>query len=104
VQAVRSGSGITVTVIGYSTSRELQTANFTFTVLGVGQTPVTVSLVDIANNKWYGTSASIPYGSQFLYTQPFTVTQGNATDVSGVAVVLSNSMGTMLAPFSAQIQ
>ena len=104
VQAVRSGSGITVTVIGYSTSRELQTANFTFTVLGVGQTPVTVSLVDIANNKWYGTSASIPYGSQFLYTQPFTVTQGNATDVSGVAVVLSNSMGTMPTPFSAQIQ
>jgi hypothetical protein len=101
--AQRSGSTITVTVKGYSTTRDLQTASFTFTIAGGSPQTVQVSLSSAAST-YYGSSASTPYGSQFLYTQPFTVAQGDATTITTVAVALSNSSGTSPVQSTAQVQ
>lgn len=88
-----SSSGLTVTVVGYSTSRQMSTGQFQFyTSSGPLLQPVTVQLSS-AFSAWYGSSASNPYGSQFTLTVPFTVS-GNATDVTKVNVTLTNSQGT----------
>ena len=98
VTAASTSTGFTVTIVGYSNTRDVSQAVFTFTAasganLQTGQ--VTVALSS-AFSAWYQSAASAPYGSQFTLTQPFTVT-GNQQAVTSVSVTLTNSVGTSAA-------
>jgi hypothetical protein len=95
ITATRGSTGFTVTVIGYSPSRDVSSASFTFSAasgssLGTTQLTVPVSAIFA---PWYSSAASAPFGSQFTFTQPFTVT-GSGTAIVSVTVTLTNSVGT----------
>ncbi len=95
-QVVRSGAGFEVRIIGYSTPRQVTSATFRFSVTGADlqTSEVTVS-VDSAFSGWFGSAAAGPFGSEFRYVQPFTMS-GDATAVTAltVTVTLSNATGT----------
>lgn len=93
--ATASAGGITVTITGFSTSRELTQAAITLTA---------ASGITLANNSftiplssgaaaWYGSSQSQQYGTQVAISIPITLSDG-AKDVSSVSATLSNSVGT----------
>jgi large repetitive protein len=89
-----AGGGLTVTVTGYSTTREMVSGQFTFApVTGstLSQSAIPVQLAS-AFSTWYQSSASNQYGGQFMLTEPFTVS-GTAADVSSVSVTLTNTQG-----------
>ncbi|MGA3016229.1 MAG: putative Ig domain-containing protein [Bryobacteraceae bacterium] len=93
--ATRTSTGFTVTIVGYATSRDVTTANFTFSAtaganIGTSQLSVSVSSIFA---PWYSSAPSAPYGSQFTFTQPFTVT-GSNTAILSVSATLVNSVGT----------
>ena len=96
VSASTTSSGFQVQVTGYSTTRGATQANLQFTAAS-GQslqtTSLTVSLTDAAN-AWFQSSASDAYGSQFVLTLPFTVTNGTASAIASVSVQLVNTQGT----------
>ncbi len=98
VTAAASSGGFTVTIVGFSNTRDLTQGTFTFTAAsGVNlQTGnVTVPLT-AAFTTWYQSAASAPFGSQFTLTQPFTVS-GNQQAVASLSVTLTNSVGTSAA-------
>ncbi len=89
-----TGGALTVTVTGYSTTREMVSGQFTFApVTGstLSQSAITVQLAS-AFATWYQSSASNQYGGQFMLTEPFTVS-GTAADVASVSVTLTNTQG-----------
>lgn len=89
-------SGFNVLVTGYSNTREITRATFTFTPQSGSQlqtTSFTPSGVDTAFQSWFGSDASTPFGSQFLYTQPFTLSSGAVSTLQSVTVTLTNSQG-----------
>jgi hypothetical protein len=49
--------------------------------------------LDTAFTAWYAGTPSAQFGSQFLYTQPFTV-QGDIGAIASVTVTLTNSVGS----------
>jgi len=102
--AARTATGFTVTIVGYATSRDVTTANFQFSAtsgsnLGTSQLSVPVSSIFA---PWYSSAPSAPYGSQFTFTQPFTVTGSNSVILS-VSATLTNSVGVSSAA-SANLQ
>jgi hypothetical protein len=104
VTAVRNATGFTVTVIGYSTTRSVTQAVFQFTAAAgssVQTTSVTIPATTIFTT-WYQNSSSAQYGSQFSFTQPFTV-QGSAQSIASVSVTLTNANGSSSAA-SASLQ
>jgi hypothetical protein len=95
VTATSTSTGFTVTITGYATSRTMTQAVFTFTPapgVNLQTTTVTIQLGSLFS-AWYSSSAAAPFGSQFIYTQPFTVTGGTAA-VASVTVTLTNSDGS----------
>jgi hypothetical protein len=88
-------SGFTVSVVGYSNTRELSQAVLQLTPAS-GQnlqtTSLTVSLTSAATT-WFQSNTSDQYGGQFTLTLPFTVTDGSASAVGSVSVQLVNSQG-----------
>jgi sugar lactone lactonase YvrE len=93
-----STNTLTVTVQGYSNTRELKTAIFHFTA-AQGQTinnPDITLDVSSVFATWFGSAGSTQYGSSFLYTQTFTIDQ-DASVVAGVSVTLVNSVGDSVA-------
>jgi hypothetical protein len=87
-----TGGGLTVTVIGYSTTREIVSGQFQFyTSSGPILSPVTVQLSS-AFSTWYSSSASNQYGSQFTLAIPFAVA-GSASEVVSVNATLTNTKG-----------
>ena len=99
--ATRTSGGISVTVTGFSNTREVATATFSF----VGTNLSTTSLTIPANalfSPYYADEASIAFGSIFTYVQSFTI-QGTATNVQQVGLVLTNSVGASL-PMTVAIQ
>jgi hypothetical protein len=89
----RTTSGFDVEVTGYSTTRDLTQAVFTFSGTNLGATSFPVSLTT-DSATWFGGSTSTQYGGSFKYTQSFSATQGNANNVTSVSVTLANSSGT----------
>jgi sugar lactone lactonase YvrE len=90
-----SGNTLTVIVTGYSSTREIQSATFTFTPAAgasLAEKSVTVPTSTLFET-WYTTPESAQYGSAFTYTQLFTLS-GPATAVGGVGVTLTNTVGT----------
>ncbi len=92
-QVSRTSTSIIISVAGYSTSREVTQAVFTFGAASgqTLQTAATSITVDVSSlfAKWFGTS---DLGGQFYLTQPFTV-QGDPTLVIPVSVTLTNRIG-----------
>jgi hypothetical protein len=92
--AVRNGAGFKVTLTGYATDREMTQAIFVFTAAAGGNlqtTTLTVPL-DAMFAAYFGGASAAPFGSQFTYTQPFTVT-GSAQSIASVTVTLVNRIG-----------
>jgi hypothetical protein len=95
VQVVRTSGGFEVRVTGYATPRQMTQALFNFTAsaqAGLQTTSLTVPL-STAFTAWYAGTPSAQFGSQFLYTQPFTV-QGDTGSIASVTVMLINSVGS----------
>ena len=104
VTSARNPTGFTVTINGYASSRELTQATFQFGG-AAGSTLQTTQLavtVDALFTQWYTSSAAAPFGSQFTFTQPFTV-QGSTQSVASVTVTLTNRVGTS-SPVTANLQ
>jgi large repetitive protein len=95
VTATGTSTGFTVTVTGFATARRITQAIFTFTpAAGVNLQTTTVTInVDAVFSAWYSSSAAAAFGSQFIYTQPFTV-NGGAGSVASVSVTLVNADGS----------
>ena len=92
--AVRNGNGFTVTLTGYATDRELTQGIFVFTQAAgsnLQTTTLTVPL-DAMFAAYFGGASAAPFGSQFTYTQPFTVT-GSTQSIASVTVTLVNRIG-----------
>lgn len=104
ITATRSNAGFTVVIVGYTSSRELTHASFQFiAAVGANLEPSSVTVpVDARFTQWYSSAASAPYGSQFTFTQPFTV-QGSRQSIVSVSVTLTSKLGTS-APASANRQ
>jgi hypothetical protein len=99
VAAATTTSGFQVTIDGYSNTRELSQAVLQFTP-ATGQTLQTTSLtvsLTSAATSWFESSNSDQYGSQFVLTLPFTVTDGSSSSIGSVSVQLANSQGTSTA-------
>jgi hypothetical protein len=93
-QATRATSGFTVTITGYSTTREVSQAIFHFNPASganLQTTDVTIPVTSLFS-AWFQSSAITAFGSQFLFTQPFTV-QGDTQSIGSVTVTLVNSQG-----------
>jgi hypothetical protein len=102
VTLTRSGKSLLVAITGLSSTREVSQATFHF-VPAAGQnlstTDLSVSLSS-AFTTWYQNEASTAFGTQFLYSQPFTL-DSDATAIGSVTVVLTNFQGAS-APSNAQ--
>lgn len=95
VTLARNGKILIVTVLGYSSTREVQSADFHFTAAS-GSTllnpDVTVQLSSVFSG-WYSQAASNQFGSAFSYTQSFTLNQ-DASNIGSVSVTLTNTLGS----------
>ena len=93
-----SPSGFTLLVTGYSTTRDMTSATFTFTSPStdtLASSTVTVPLT-AAFTTWYSDSRSNPFGSTFVMTIPFTFASSATVTkpISGVTLTMTNSKGT----------
>jgi hypothetical protein len=91
----RSGQTLQISVIALSSTRDMIEARFHFTPASgksIKTTDVTVPLTS-AFQTWYGSADSTPFGTNFKYTQPFTL-DGDASDVANVTIILTNSAGS----------
>jgi hypothetical protein len=87
--------GITVTVVGFSSSREMVSGLFHFApAQGVtfSSGDITVPLATAFSTWWSNTAQSNPYGTQFTLTAPFSLST-QSTSVVSVTVTLTNSKG-----------
>jgi hypothetical protein len=102
VTAVRTTGGFTVTVTGYVTDREMTQGLFTFNAAPGGNlqtTSLTIPL-DTIFAQYFASAGATPFGSQFTFTQPFTVT-GSSQAVASVTVTLVNKIGQSTAATAA---
>ncbi|MGA8026351.1 MAG: putative Ig domain-containing protein [Bryobacteraceae bacterium] len=94
-----TATGFDVQLTGYSTTREVTTASFSFSAAAgtelVGSTTFSVPVTS-EFSQWFGTSASQAIGSMFELTVPFTLS-GSASVIQSVSVTLTNSVGTSAA-------
>jgi len=101
--AVRNATGFGITLTGYVTDREMTQANFQFTAAtgsNLQTTTLTVPL-DAMFSQYFSSAGAAPTGSQFTYTQSFTVT-GSPQAVVSVTVTLVNKIGQS-APATANV-
>lgn len=104
VAARHTAGGIEVDATGFSNSRDMVSATFQFqasagTSLQTSQVTVPV---DQIFGTWYSDVTSQQFGSQFTFTQPFTIS-GNAAGITNVSVTLTNKEGASSA-VSASVQ
>jgi hypothetical protein len=87
--------GVTVTVVGFSSTRDMVSGLFHFApATGVTLTSpdVTVPLATAFSIWWSNTAQSNPFGTQFTLTMPFSLST-QSTAVVSVTVTLTNSKG-----------
>jgi hypothetical protein len=85
-----TAEGFVVSVDGFSTTREVQTATFQFHYDTVLSAPYTISVAGIFRD-WFQSATASGRGV-FLYRQPFTITGSGS--ITAVDVTLTNSAGT----------
>jgi hypothetical protein len=91
---MRSGKQLSVTVVGFSNTRDIVQADFHFTPIeGASLTSSDFTVpVSTAFGTWFSDPASLAYGSAFSYTQVFSVSD-DASNIGSVQVTLTNSTG-----------
>ena len=93
----RSGTTLTVSMSGFSNTRELVTAMFHFTAVP-GSTltsPDVTVLVATLFTGYFTSAASVPYGSSFVYAQNFTLDE-DASSIQNVTVTFVNTVGNSI--------
>ena len=91
--AARTSSGITVTIVGYVTDREIASGNFGFVGNNLGTSSLTVPLGStFSPYLGGGNPPSAQFGTQFTYTQTFLTT--NPSAVTQISATLANNVGT----------
>jgi hypothetical protein len=91
-----TAAGFDVVLTGYSTTRDITTATFTFTPSsGTAFSGTTTFSVPVSSefSAWYQSAQSQSFGSMFKLQVPFTLT-GNVNVLQSVSVTLTNSVGT----------
>jgi hypothetical protein len=91
----RSGNTLSVSVDGFSNTRELSMAIFHFTAVpgATISTPDITAPVAAVFGNYFSSSASTGYGSTFLYIQSFNLNNNDASSIQSVTVTLVNSVG-----------
>lgn len=94
VTLTRTGNSMSVAILGLSTTRDMTQATFHFTPAQGKSLKTTELTVDVGTpfTNWYGSAGSDQYGTTFLYTQIFNLSD-DATTVGSVSVTLTNSQG-----------
>lgn len=90
-----TSTGFDVVVTGYSTTRDMTSASFSFNAAsGTSFTGATTFSVPVSSvfATWFSSQAGQANGSMFLMTVPFTIS-GNADVLQSVTVTLENSAG-----------
>lgn len=96
VTATRTSSGLEVDVTGFSNTRDMTSAAFTFQAssgTNLQTSQVTISTADQLFATWFSDPTSQQYGSRFTFAQQFTIS-GNLTGITGVSATLTNGQGT----------
>ena len=91
-----SGSAFDVEVIGFSTSRELTQASFSFFARSGYNMQGGSASIDLRSSSaaYFQGSASSQFGGQFKYVQHFTMSQGSTGALASVSVSVSNQQGS----------
>ncbi|HEX4007376.1 MAG TPA: FG-GAP-like repeat-containing protein [Acidobacteriaceae bacterium] len=97
VTLTRDGDMLTVDVQGYSSTRDMVSANFDFTPAAGATLDDPNVAVDASNftqafSTWYADGTSVQYGSAFTYIQTFQLSN-SALNIKSVKVTLINSIG-----------
>jgi hypothetical protein len=90
---------LTVTVDGFSNTREIVQANFHFVAVPGATLSTTDFTAPVSDEfaTWFASAGGLQLGSSFLYTQNFNVVDGDATKIASVQVTLTNSVGVSTA-------
>ena len=93
VSLVRSGQSLQIVVTGYAPTRQVTSAAVTFVPASGANLQTAQFNIPVESHfvSWYGSAASVQFGSQFTLTLPFN---GNASAVGSVQVSLTNPQGT----------
>jgi hypothetical protein len=104
VTAIPTAGGFTVTVIGFATPRSVTQATFAFAAASGANLQTSSLVVSVTSlfSAWYASPAAAPFGSQFSFAQPFTVT-GSLQGITSVTVTLTNAQGNST-PVTATLQ
>jgi len=94
----RSGTQLTLVVTGYSNTRDVSQAHFHFVPAAGASltTPDITADVTSVFTTYFANPANYPFGSTFVYTQVFTVSD-DASNIGSVQVTLTNSVGVSAA-------
>ncbi len=89
----KSGKQLTVTITGFSNTLDIVKADFHFTPISGASLGTTDLSADVATvfATYFNANASL-YGSTFIYTQVFNVSD-DAANIASVQVKLTNSVG-----------
>lgn len=94
-----TSSGFDVVLTGYSVTRDMTTATFSFAAAGgtafTGTTTFAVPVGPVFTT-WFDSAAGQDNGSMFLLTVPFTIS-GSTSVLGSVSVTLTNSVGASAA-------
>lgn len=92
--AAHTATGFTVTVTGFSTTLDMSQAIFQFNAAAGANLQTTSITVPVGPlfSSFYQSAVPGPTGSQFVYTQPFTV-NGSAA-ITSVTVTMTNGAGS----------
>jgi hypothetical protein len=92
----RSSAGFDVEITGYSTSREISVATFTFGAASGARLLTAQLQPDVGSpfSTYYQSDASEAVGGSFVYTQQFLVKQGDVNAVASITITLTNAQGT----------
>jgi hypothetical protein len=91
VRVARTTTGFTVTLTGFSTTREIAQGTFRFAGSNLQTTELVVPLT-ATFNTWFQSEPSQHFGGQFTMTLPFTI-QGDTSSVTSLTVTLTNAVG-----------
>jgi hypothetical protein len=93
IRASTTSSGFSVSMIGFTTTRDVSQAVFHFATPSGTTIDVPVSL-STASRTWFQSGASAPFGGQFGLVQVFTWQGTPVSGVNSVTATLSNAQGT----------
>jgi len=87
--------GVSVGLVGFSTTREITQATVTFTPAAGSNLTASTQTINLGStfSAWYQSAGSNAFGSQFTIAIPFGIA-GDVNAIGSVTVTLTNSVGT----------